>query len=269
MRAGGLGAPRGLRAPPAHLEPKAGSSTSSCGTAAPGQRRPARSGKKTLAPDSRKRRTPGVSSPGSSLSARPLSCPPRGGPAPLAGAAPRNAQGKRCPASAPPAPRASSAGPAGEPPCSPLTPGRARRPRPLERRVFNGVEDASAPGATATAAGHGACGTARRRLPCPPRSDPVAPQSCARPAPAIAAGKSGRRARLVPPSAPRPPAAVLLTRPEPPLSRRGIPASSAPLSPPAALAAGAERALPAPSSGGGGPGRAGPGRSQAGGRSRR
>ncbi|CAN8187739.1 unnamed protein product [Coccothraustes coccothraustes] len=84
VRAGGLGAPRGLRAPPAHLEAKAGSSSASCGTAAPGQPRTAPLGGKTLAPDDRrmqsKRRTPGVRPPGSSLSAQPPSSPAPGRP---------------------------------------------------------------------------------------------------------------------------------------------------------------------------------------------
>ncbi|XP_041324874.1 atherin-like [Pyrgilauda ruficollis] len=189
---------------------------------------------KTLAPDSR--RANDALREQSVLPAAPSRLgrrAPRPGAAPLRSPAqPRGAPGGRAaparpalrqlPARHPPVVR-------GEPPCSRLTPGRARSPRPLERRVFNGAEGASAPGATATAAGSSACGTARQRLPCPPRSGPVAPQSCARPVPVIAARKAGD---AVPPSPPRPPAAVLLTRPEPPLSRRGIPANSTPLSPP-------------------------------------
>lgn len=172
VRAGGLGAPRGLRAPPAHLEAKAGSGTSSRGTAAPGQ---PRLGGKTLARDNRRaneeghrslfsrqlplRSTAELARPG----AAPLRSPaqPRG--APGGSAAPARPALRQLPARHPPAVR-------GEPPSSRLTPGRARRPRPLERRVFNGAEGASAPGAPATAAGSSACSTARQRLPCPPRS---------------------------------------------------------------------------------------------------
>ncbi|KAM6060077.1 uncharacterized protein LJ206_014499 [Theristicus caerulescens] len=55
----------------------------------------------------------------------------------------------------------------------------------------------------------------------------------------------------------RPAAAAPLTRPGPPRPLRGIPRQLRAAAPPAALAAGAERGLPAPSSGGGGAGAAG------------
>ncbi|XP_058703055.1 chromosome alignment-maintaining phosphoprotein 1-like [Poecile atricapillus] len=82
--------------------------------------------------------------------------------------------------------------------------------------------------------------------------------------------RQGKASDTVPPSAPTPPAAVLLTRPEPPLSRRGIPANSAPLSPPPRQPLSPPEPsahCPPPPAGEGArrPGRAGPGRSQAGG----
>lgn len=82
VRAGGPSAPRGLRGPPAHLEPKAGSSTSSCGTtaAAPGQPRPAPLGGKTPAPDSPRDYEGGLRTYRSQLSPRPLSSPAPGRP---------------------------------------------------------------------------------------------------------------------------------------------------------------------------------------------
>lgn len=118
------------------------------------------------------------------------------------------------------------------------------------------TQGASERGATSTAAGGSPCGTTQRRSLCPPRSGQVAPQPRARPA--ISAGRRERRgapSRL--PDLPSQPAtAALLTRPEPsegdPRQLRAALAAA----PPAELAAGAERRLPAPSSGGGGAGAA-------------
>lgn len=218
VRARGLGALRGLRAPPAHLEPKAGSSTSSCATAAPGQ------------PQRKRRRTPGVCSPGSSLSARPLSSPGRGQPRSARQRSPEERPGEGLPrhgrrSASPPRVTRRSCGESrralASRPGGPGAPGLWKGVCLTEPRKA-ATQGASAPGATATAAGGSACGTARRRLPCPPRHSPVP----ARPRPS----RQGKAGDTVPPSVPRSPAAVLLTRPEPPLSRRGIPANSAPLS---------------------------------------
>lgn len=265
VRAGGLGAPRGLRAPPAHLEAKAGSGTSSRGTAAPGQ---PRLGGKTLARDNRRaneeghrslfsrqlplRSTAELARPG----AAPLRSPaqPRG--APGGSAAPARPALRQLPARHPPAVR-------GEPPSSRLTPGRARRPRPLERRVFNGAEGASAPGAPATAAGSSACGTARQRLPCPPASG--ATVLCP---PGPGHRGSEKRATRCPPQLP--------VRPLPfssPVPSRLRPAGGSPPTPRRSLRRPASRARRRRSArtarplqrGRGRRGRAGPGRSQAGG----
>lgn len=140
VRAGGISAPRGLRAAPAHLEPKAGSGTSSCGTAAP-------LGGKTPDPDSR-REHQGLQSYRSLLSRQiPLGSAAelaRPGAAPLRWPEePRGAPGGRA---APARPALRQLPARAEPPCSRLTPGRARRPRPVEKRVFNGAEVNRHPG---------------------------------------------------------------------------------------------------------------------------
>lgn len=111
VRAGNLGAPRGLRAPPAHLKPKAGSSTSSL--------RP-RSGERPplLAAAGKTKKGSGligVCSPSSSLSPRPQSPPAPGPPRSARRRSPEERPGEGLPgtAGAPPAPRASPAGGAG------------------------------------------------------------------------------------------------------------------------------------------------------------
>lgn len=279
--------PRPARAARVHLKAKAGSSTSGWGTAtaASGQPRPVRAlGENSPHSSQSREKTKrysgliGVCSPSNSLApprpggSAPPSARPAGGRAAARQRSPEERSGGRARHG-----RRSASLPAryqsvthGQPRCSLLTPGRTRRPWPLERSVFNGARrrrKASDAGRlragghrhSPPAVGGSPRGTPRRRPLGPPRSGQVAPQPCAGPAPTISAGRSGRR------GTPRTGSQTSRRdrRQPPPLSSPvpsrlalwgGIVVNFAPLSPPAALAAGAERGLPAPSSGEGVPG---------------